>query len=117
MTDSAEKKPEATLARDAKQIGDWIVERLAKEVGIPARRIQRGVDIKRYGLDSVVAVEVVTDLGDLLGAKLPPSLLWDYASIDAAVAAIISGEAEQAAAQKAAERAAEKAAKQTGEDK
>lgn len=111
MTDSSGNKPAASLAREAEAISDWIVERLAEEVGIPARRIQRNVDIRRYGLDSVVAVEVVTDLGDQLGIQLPPSLLWDHESIDAVVAAILSGEAEESAARKAAERKAAKEAK------
>ncbi|WP_434652365.1 acyl carrier protein [Pseudomonas sp. R3-56] len=39
-------------------------------------------NLAEYGLDSIAALTIAGDLEDELGVELPPTLLWDYPSID-----------------------------------
>jgi len=39
-------------------------------------------NLAEYGLDSIAALTIAGDLEDELGIELPPTLLWDYPSID-----------------------------------
>ena len=46
-------------------------------------RIDPGEPLERFGLDSLMAVELRNRIGQMLGANLPATILFDYPSIDA----------------------------------
>jgi acyl carrier protein len=65
-------------------IQDWLVNQIAKQLGINAQTIKVTEPLTRYGLDSIDSVTIVGELEDWLDAELPPTLLWDYPTIEKA---------------------------------
>ena len=66
-------------------IEHWLVSRLAERLGLPATALDIHQPLVRYGLDSIVAIELVADLEDWLGCTLPLTLVWDCPTIAAVV--------------------------------
>lgn len=64
-------------------IGSWLTERVASYVDRPGHTIRTDVPLGEYGLDSVAAFTVCTDIEDHLGLELEPTVLWDHPTIDA----------------------------------
>lgn len=61
----------------AAAIEAWLVQRLAKDLGVAADAIDLDRTAESYGLDSLAAVEIGTDLGDWVrGRELRPDTLW-----------------------------------------
>ena len=69
-----------------KAIQDWLTERLAAVLRIDRDSIALDAPFSEYGLDSLDAVTLVSDLEDLLDAELPPTLLWDHPTVRACAA-------------------------------
>lgn len=72
----------AGAAQDEHTIQQWLVARVAAAVGVGAEEIDVTLPFSYYGLDSVAAVGLSGELEDWLGRKLPPTLTWDYPSIE-----------------------------------
>jgi acyl carrier protein len=65
------------------ELGDFLVNWLARRVGLPASRIERSRSFADHGLDSMAAVELAKALSDKLAQPLDETLLWNFATIDA----------------------------------
>jgi acyl transferase domain-containing protein/acyl-CoA synthetase (AMP-forming)/AMP-acid ligase II/NAD(P)-dependent dehydrogenase (short-subunit alcohol dehydrogenase family)/acyl carrier protein/SAM-dependent methyltransferase len=63
-------------------IREWLVAELARRLGVAEREIDASAPFVRYGLDSVTAVAVAESLSRWLGRPLPPTLAYDYPSIE-----------------------------------
>jgi acyl carrier protein len=61
----------------------WLVDWIARELTMPAGEIDTARSLLDYSLSSVTATILVGDLEDWLDLRLPPTLVWDYPSIDA----------------------------------
>ena len=61
-----------------KEIRDWIVSRVARELAVDAAEIEVDAPFSRYGLDSVAAVHLVSDLEEWLKVELYPTLPYEY---------------------------------------
>jgi acyl carrier protein len=70
-------------ARSKVSITEWLVQWIARELGLPPVEIETGKSLLNYSLSSVTAMMLVGDLEEWLGLTLPPTLVWDYPSIDA----------------------------------
>jgi acyl transferase domain-containing protein/acyl-CoA synthetase (AMP-forming)/AMP-acid ligase II/NAD(P)-dependent dehydrogenase (short-subunit alcohol dehydrogenase family)/acyl carrier protein len=68
--------------RTSTEIKDWIVARLARELGVATADIDPKEQLSAFQLDSLKAVTLSADLGDWLGRKLSPTLTWDYPTIE-----------------------------------
>ena len=64
-------------------ITEWLVQWIAKEMGLPTVEIETDKSLLNYSLSSVTAMMLVGDLEEWLGLTLPPTLVWDYPSIAA----------------------------------
>jgi acyl carrier protein len=62
---------------------DWLVAKLAEELGIDSSDIDVQQPFAQYGVDSVLAVTLVADLEDAMGRELNPTLLFDYPCVEA----------------------------------
>ena len=97
-------KPSTNNAVDT--IQGWLVNQIAKQLGINAQTIKVTEPLTRYGLDSIDSVTIVGELEDWLDAELPPTLLWDYPTIEKAANYLVNEvgvtPAETATAQPAA---------------
>jgi acyl carrier protein len=71
------------LAPSKREIADWLVGWIAKELEMPSEEIETGRSLLEYSISSVTATILVGDLEDWLELRLPPTLMWDYPSIDA----------------------------------
>ncbi|NEQ95284.1 MAG: hypothetical protein F6K30_00870 [Cyanothece sp. SIO2G6] len=63
-------------------IADWIEQWLRGQSGIDADTIDPKTAFADYGMDSVMAVELVQDLEDWLSLPLDATLLWNFSNID-----------------------------------
>ena len=59
-------------------ITEWLVQWIAKELGLPPGEIETDKSLLNYSLSSVTAMMLVGDLEEWLGLTLPPTLVWDY---------------------------------------
>jgi acyl carrier protein len=70
-------------ARSKGSITEWLVVWIARELGLSSAEIETDKSLLNYSLSSVTAMMLVGDLEEWLGLTLPPTLVWDYPSIDA----------------------------------
>jgi len=68
---------------DAANLVDWLVAQVAGLLNTPPQQVDPNQPFTYYGLDSAQAVSVAGDLERKLGRDLPPTLLWDYPTINA----------------------------------
>ena len=54
---------------------------LAESLGLDAREIQYGSQFREYGLDSIIAVQMVNLIGQRLGLVLETTVLFDYDTV------------------------------------
>ena len=83
-------------------IENWLIAKIAEQAKIPQGQIDPTKPFVDYGLDSVQAVSLSGDLENWLGRALPPTLVWDYPSIEelsAYLAKLASANGSQLAAQ------------------
>ncbi|HUF60753.1 MAG TPA: AMP-binding protein [Verrucomicrobiales bacterium] len=64
------------------EVRPWLVSRLAHHLHLSPELIDHATPFAQYGLDSSVALGITGELQDELGVELPPTLLWDYPTID-----------------------------------
>ena len=87
------------------EVSAWLADWISKELGLQATEIESSRSLLEYSLSSVTATILVGDLEDWLDLRLPPTLVWDYPSIDAMaehLMAQLGGAASPAAATPAA---------------
>ncbi len=66
----------------AREIAQWLRSRLARQLELEPDEIDTQKDFADCGLSSVEAVNLSGDLENFLGCRLPPTLLWDYPTIE-----------------------------------
>jgi acyl carrier protein len=71
--------------RTAEEIQSYLVGKIAVYAQLPEDDIDAQAPFARFGLDSKATVMLTGELEEWLSLSLPPTLLWDYASIDAVV--------------------------------
>ena len=72
-----------TSETQRQEIADWLVAWIARELELPVGDIDARRSLLEYSMSSLTATILVGDLEDWLHVSLPPSLVWDYSSIDA----------------------------------
>lgn len=65
----------------AESIQNWIINWLARELKIDSKSIDPHQSFTKYGVDSVMAVELAQKLGDWLKTPLEATLAWDFSTI------------------------------------
>ena len=69
----------------------WLTERISGPLAIRPDEVDTRKPLAGYGLGSLQAVRLASELEQWLGRKLPPTLAYDYPTIDA-LAHVLSGE-------------------------
>jgi len=59
-----------------------MLAQLSESLGLGREEIDIREPFASYGLSSVAAVSLTADLEDWLGISLPPTLAWDYTTIE-----------------------------------
>ncbi len=68
--------------RGAAEIADWLIAQLSGALELPPSEIDASRPFAYYGLDSIHAVRLTTALEAWLGYELPPTLAYEYPTID-----------------------------------
>jgi acyl carrier protein len=66
----------------AEEIQLWLVSRVAELTAVDADEVDIAEPFARFGLDSIAAAGLSGDLEDWLNRRLPPTLIWDYPTIE-----------------------------------
>ena len=77
-------------------IREWLMDQLSKTLKTARDRLDTDAPFARYGLNSLDAVTLVMDLEEQLGIELPPTLLWDYPTINKCAAHLAAMRSEAA---------------------
>lgn len=68
---------------EGESLEGWMIRKLAAAVGVETAEIDPTEPFARYGLDSVKAASIASDIAAHLGREIPLMLFWDYPSITA----------------------------------
>jgi 3-oxoacyl-(acyl-carrier-protein) synthase/NAD(P)-dependent dehydrogenase (short-subunit alcohol dehydrogenase family) len=61
----------------------WLIELAARELKIPAERIDADTPLVDYGVDSIMLAQMVRLIGEHVAAHLDPSIFFEYPTISA----------------------------------
>jgi acyl transferase domain-containing protein len=75
--------------RSVREIQDWLVTRLADRLGLATAEIAIDEPFTSYGLSSQEAVSLCGDLEIWLDCQFPPTLIYDYPTIQAVTRYVI----------------------------
>jgi acyl carrier protein len=62
---------------------EWLVERVAFYLDRPADSIDRDTPLAVYGMDSLYSLSVISDMQDMLGTTIDPTVIRRYSTITA----------------------------------
>ena len=65
------------------QLEEWLCAHLVVQLEVPGGRIDPTEPMSAYGLDSLKAVAMLTDIEAHVGFEIDPSALWDYPTVAA----------------------------------
>ncbi|MDE5070134.1 MAG: aminotransferase class I/II-fold pyridoxal phosphate-dependent enzyme [Trichodesmium sp. St4_bin8_1] len=82
MTDRDPALQVPQLSPVRKNIKSWLISQLAERLEIDTDQIDIQRDFTDYGLNSIEVVNLSGELENLLGRRLPPTLLLDYPTIE-----------------------------------
>jgi len=63
------------------ELQEWICRYLAEELSIPAGSIDPAEPMSAYGLDSVRAIMLLTDVEERVGFEIDPNALWEFPTV------------------------------------
>jgi acyl carrier protein len=73
--------PAPVAAPSEAAIQAWLVARLSEELGVVPQDIEIDAPFSTYGLDSVAAVNLVSQLEAWLGQELSPTLPYEHTNV------------------------------------
>lgn len=98
-------KPENTNENETlfsnQAIRSWLFRWIEKKTGLPPHRIHPRESFLNFGLDSLLSVQLSSDLMSLTGNEFSPALAFDYPTVEK-LAAFVSHEHESSSAPAAA---------------
>ncbi|MCE7068126.1 acyl carrier protein [Dyadobacter sp. CY326] len=65
------------------EISDWIIERIAHHAQLPSSEITANTEIASLRIDSLLMVNITSELEEWLGMELSPSIFWEMGTIAA----------------------------------
>ena len=69
------------MAKDLEAMRAWLIERISK-----ALRVKSSMDpdapLSKYGLQSIDAVILAMEIEEEVGVELPPTLLWEFNTVN-----------------------------------
>ncbi|MDP9151015.1 MAG: acyltransferase domain-containing protein, partial [Myxococcota bacterium] len=95
--DAARGAPQLATGR-RQEVQDFIVRRLASQLSLSPESVDVGAPLARFGLDSIAALELLSDLEEWLKRSVPGTLLYDHPTIAAVATFLCSSDAPAQAA-------------------
>ncbi|MCX4883661.1 MULTISPECIES: acyl carrier protein [unclassified Streptomyces] len=81
----------STRTMTRRQVRSWLVGRVAEHLKVAPETVSPQAVFSELGLSSVQAVELTAELEDFSGLKIPPTMVYEYPTIDD-VAAYVAGQ-------------------------
>ncbi|GLZ41080.1 phosphopantetheine attachment site domain protein [Actinokineospora sp. NBRC 105648] len=78
------------MSAQTRDLRDWLVARVATYLRRSPQDVDPAVPLAEYGLDSLTALAISTDIEDEYDLVLDPALAWDHPTIDA-LTAVLTG--------------------------
>lgn len=78
---AAPNLPGIAAAADSGDVEAWLMARLASAVGVTHDEIDPRRPFASFGIDSALAVEIVTSAQERFGVELAATALWDYPNL------------------------------------
>ncbi|GAB1545339.1 acyl carrier protein [Scytonema sp. NUACC21] len=75
------KADNSSQAYSEVEIQNWLISYMIEQLKIDSTRLDITVPYDRYGLDSTILIGMVADIEDWLGCSLPPTLVYNYPTI------------------------------------
>jgi len=85
VPEAAEREPAGELPSQA-AVAAWLARRLPALLGVPAGEIDPREPLAAYGLGSLHAATLAGDLARWLGRPLPPTLVYDFPTLESLAA-------------------------------
>ncbi len=63
------------------ELQDWLCAFLAAELRVPGGKVDPDETMSSYGLDSVTAFALLSDIEEKVGFELDPNALWDFPTV------------------------------------
>ena len=82
--------------RSREDIEEWLAREIAQVIDVPESEVERHRNILELGVGSRTVVRLSGRLQKWLGIKLPPTILFEYPTVEA-LAAHLSGEGDGSA--------------------
>jgi acyl carrier protein len=89
---------ESDRSRRVSAIQEWLVSQIAELIEVAPSEIDVTKPFQYYGLNSAEAAVLSVDLENWLQITVPPTLAWDYPTIEAAAGYLADQAAPQAPA-------------------
>ncbi|GHO44998.1 type I polyketide synthase [Ktedonospora formicarum] len=64
------------------EVRAWLIQQIAAQLKVRPEAVDTRAPFAQYGMDSLTAVTLSTDLEDWLERELPPTLVYDYPNIE-----------------------------------
>lgn len=65
------------------EISNWITANISRHAEIDPSEVALDTDIVHFRLDSLILVNITTELEDYIGMELSPSIFWEMRTIGA----------------------------------
>lgn len=82
------------MTRTSAEISSWLAERIAFYSEVEKESIDVKADISSFRLDSLLMVNVTSELGEWMEMDIHPTLLWEMRTIEAISEWIIDNQDE-----------------------
>lgn len=82
------------MSKNYTEISDWIRENISRHAEIDPSEVGLETDIVSFRLDSLILVNITTELEEYLGMDLSPSIFWEMGTIAATSQWILENQEE-----------------------
>ena len=77
------------MTRDLDGISGWLIERISAALKIKSV-MDPDAPLSKYGLQSIDAVILAMEIEEEVGIELPPTLLWEYNTVNECAAYLMT---------------------------
>jgi acyl carrier protein len=77
----AAEKLEYEMTKDLESMRAWLIERISKALKVKGA-MDPDAPLSKYGLQSIDAVILAMEIEEEVGVELPPTLLWEYNTVN-----------------------------------
>jgi acyl carrier protein len=70
------------------ELKTWLIDKIAEESGLPLEKINADEPFDSFNLDSLSMITISSELENVLGAEIDPTMFWKFNSINLLAEAI-----------------------------